>query len=181
MGTRLDTASLVAGASGGGGPEADRHHGAAGIKSRTELSRTGRQLTRAAVLVAAITLFSRVLGVVREALFAATFGANWQTDAFFVAFRIPDLIFNSLVGFLVATSFIPVFMASLEQGGRPGAFRLTRSVGTLLVFVLGAATILLIACVGPLVALIAPGLQRRPPGSRPTLHGSWLRSSSSAA
>ena len=75
------------------------------------------RLWRAATAVAVITLLSRCMGVLREALIAGYFGATPDTDAFFVAFRVPDVLFNSLMSFVVATSFIPVFSDRKANGG----------------------------------------------------------------
>lgn len=113
---------------------------------------------QAAVVVTAITLASRVLGLVREALFAGLFGVDRTTDAFFVALRIPDLIFNSLTNFLVAVAFVPVFAAVRREEGDAAAFAFARSACSLLVLGLALLAAVLMAAAGPIVALMAPGL-----------------------
>jgi len=57
------------------------------------------------------------LGLFREAIIANIFGAGSETDAFFVAFRIPDFLFNSLLNFLLGTAFVPVFSEYLIKRG----------------------------------------------------------------
>jgi putative peptidoglycan lipid II flippase len=66
-------------------------------------------LARATAIVTAAMLASRVLGVFRTALFAATFGPTVQADAFTNAFALPDAIFTIVAGGALASAFIPVF------------------------------------------------------------------------
>ena len=61
-------------------------------RSRSFRPAQGMSLIKSASIVSAMTLASRVLGLVRELLVAATFGASATTDAFNVAFRIPNLL-----------------------------------------------------------------------------------------
>ena len=74
-------------------------------------------MTRAAGVVAAATLLSRILGFVRDAVIAWYFGAGFSSDAFLAAFRIPNL-FRRLVGEGVMNSaVVPVFAETLHRGG----------------------------------------------------------------
>lgn len=81
----------------------------------------------AGIMMAAI-LASRVLGLVRDSVIAAYFGANWITDAYKQAFRLPDFLYYLIAGGALSSAFIPVFTEYLtkaqerrEQGDAAGA------------------------------------------------------------
>ena len=82
-------------------------------------------------------MLSRVLGLVREQLFAALFGASLFADAFLVAFRIPNLLRDLFAEGALAQAFIPTFKASLKHNGRTPAFVLANRVAGTLLVVLG--------------------------------------------
>jgi putative peptidoglycan lipid II flippase len=117
-----------------------------------------RAAVRATALLFTLSLTSRVLGLVREATVAARFGASGEMDAFFVAFRIPDLLLNSLLTFLVATSFIPIFAEFEARGDERGAGAFTASVAGMLALTLCGVALLLSLVAPWLVPTIAPGL-----------------------
>ncbi len=128
--------------------EADREHTEAEVPS----------LAAAASIVAAGFLVSRLLGLVRTVAIAHQYGTSPNLDAYFVAFRLPDLIFQLLAGATLGSAFIPTFARVLGDRGEREAWRLASSVMNL-VF---AATLVL-AVVGLLVAPLivpatAPGL-----------------------
>ncbi len=80
-------------------------------------------LVRATAIVTGAMLLSRVLGVFRTSLFAATFGASMQADAFTNAFALPDAIFTIVAGGALASAFIPVFADYLiEKRDRESAW-----------------------------------------------------------
>ena len=64
-----------------------------------------------ALLVSAATMFSRVLGLVREQMFAALLGASAFADAFVVAFRIPNLLRDLFAEGALSAAFVPTFTA----------------------------------------------------------------------
>ena len=76
---------------------------------------SNRQIVRAAFVVLIGCLASGVLSVVRTAVFAATFGASHQLDAFLAAQRIPEALFVLVAGGALGSAFIPVFARLLEQ------------------------------------------------------------------
>ena len=73
------------------------------------------QVTRAATIVMAAILVSRILGFVRERAIAEVFGRTAATDAFFAAFALPDLMYQLLVGGALSSAFIPVFTQYLAK------------------------------------------------------------------
>lgn len=66
-------------------------------------------LIRATTIVSAALLISRIFGMLRTSLFAAAFGYNHTTDAYTLAFTMPDAIFNIVAGGALASAIIPVF------------------------------------------------------------------------
>jgi putative peptidoglycan lipid II flippase len=114
-------------------------------------------MTRAAGVVAAATLLSRVLGFARDAVIAWYFGAGFSSDAFLAAFRIPNL-FRRLVGEGVLNSaFVPVFAETLHRGGPQEAQRLFGAATRVFVVVLTVVCALGVLGAGWLVMLVAPG------------------------
>lgn len=124
-----------------------------------------RFLARAAVLTAALTAAGALLGLVRDQLLAVTFGAGDSTDAFLVAWTVPEFAATLLIEDAMALLLVPAFSAALArraEGARPDPVRaLVRA--TLPGAVLGAAAGAgLLALAAPrLVPLLAPGLPRQ--------------------
>src|SRR5437660_1497226 len=83
-----------------------------------------RSLFRAAGLISAFTMLSRLLGLVREQVFAALLGAGFYADAFQVAFRIPNLLRDLFAEGALSAAFVPTYARALQDGGRPAAHRL---------------------------------------------------------
>ncbi len=85
-------------------------------------------LTIAALVVSAGFLGSRLLGLLRSVIIAQAFGTSPELDAYWVAFRLPDLVFQLLAGATLASAFIPVFARMHAEGGEEAAWRLASSV-----------------------------------------------------
>lgn len=94
------------------------------------------EITRAAGVVGSFTLLSRVTGYVRDMVIAYFFGARPETDAFYVAFRIPNLLRRLLAEGSLTISFIPVFTESLQKEGREEAKKVSDITFTLLFIIL---------------------------------------------
>ncbi len=90
------------------------------------------QVARAAGVVGSATFLSRLLGYVRDAVIAWLFGAGASADAFFVAFRIPNLLRRMFAEGSLGVAFVPVFTEILQQKGKAEALKLARA--TLLFF-----------------------------------------------
>ncbi len=113
----------------------------------------------AAIIVAVGFLGSRLLGVVRTMAIADAFGTTPDLDAYWVAFRLPDLIFQVLAGATMGSAFIPTFARYVAQKDQDEGWRLASSVLNL-VAILTAALAALAAILAPwLVPLMAPGLE----------------------
>lgn len=117
----------------------------------------GREIARGARRLSALTMLSRVLGLVREQIFAVTLGASGVSDAFLAAFRIPNLLRDLFAEGALSTAFVPTYVKTLKQEGRPAAFLLGNRVLTTLTFYLGALAVLGMAWPGPVVRLVAAG------------------------
>ncbi len=120
------------------------------------------RISRAARVVAAMTMASRVAGLVRDAAISAVFGTGAGADAFFVAFRIPNLMRRVVAEGATSAAFVPVFTDSLTSGGRAAAIRAAAAVGGAALIVLAALTLLGMAFSGPLTTLFAPGFASDP-------------------
>lgn len=116
-----------------------------------------RQIFKAAGIVGSATLLSRILGMVRDMVVAAVFGAGPISDAFFVAFRIPNLMRRLFAEGSLTVSFIPVFTDHLVNDGKEEAFRMGRSAFWMLGLILFVITILGISGAYFVVKIIAPG------------------------
>ena len=67
-------------------------------------------ITGGAIIIAIFSILAKILGLVRDRLLASTFGAGDILDAYYAAFKLPDLIFNTLVLGALSAAFIPVFI-----------------------------------------------------------------------
>lgn len=108
-------------------------------------------------MVGGLTLFSRILGFVRDMIFARVFGADSGTDAFFVAFKIPDFLRRLFAEGAFSQAFVPILMDYKEKGTRQDLEEFVdRTAGTL------ALTLLAITAAGVvasplLIWIFAPG------------------------
>lgn len=115
-------------------------------------------MTRAALVLMASTLASRVLGLVREALLAARLGTGVEADAYATAFLLPDLVNTLLAGGFLSLSFVPLYMRALRERGQIQASRFLSAVA-LFLGVGGAVAIgLLWIWAEPALLLMQPGL-----------------------
>jgi len=114
-------------------------------------------VTRAAGIVGIFTFLSRILGLARDILIANFFGSGMAADAFFVAFRIPNLLRRLFAEGSFSVSFIPVFTEYLQNRSKEEAFFLARIVLTFLVLILTVVTIAGIIFSPLVVRIIAPG------------------------
>ncbi|RLB31904.1 MAG: murein biosynthesis integral membrane protein MurJ [Deltaproteobacteria bacterium] len=114
-------------------------------------------VTRAAGVIGIYTFLSRILGLLRDMLIANFFGSGMSADAFFVAFRIPNLLRRLFAEGSFSVAFIPVFTEYLQKRSREDAFLLARVVITSLTIILTAVTVLGIVLSPLIVRIIAPG------------------------
>ena len=120
------------------------------------------KIARVAGIVGSATLLSRILGLVRDQVTAYFFGAGLSADAFFVAFRIPNLLRRLLAEGALTIAFIPVFTEYLTTRSRQEALALARAVLTILSCILAGATLLGILLAPYIVWIFAPGFNDDP-------------------
>ena len=121
-------------------------------------------LFKAASTVSLLTLVSRITGLVRELLMASTFGASAMTDAFNVAFRIPNLFRRLFAEGAFSQAFVPVLAASHARDGEVATRLLIDRVATLLTWALLLTCVIGVAGAPVLVWLMASGLKQEPRG-----------------
>ena len=113
-------------------------------------------LARAAGVTAGLTVAGSVLGLVRDQAVAHLFGAGAESDAFLVAWTVPEIAATVLIEDAMALLMVPAFSAALARGG--GARPLVRGTLPRLLVLLGVLTAGLAAGAPLLVRLLAPGL-----------------------
>ena len=116
-------------------------------------------LLRAASTVSLLTLASRITGLARDQLIAASFGASAATDAFNVAFRIPNLFRRLFAEGAFSQAFVPLLSASRQLEGDETTRRLVSAVSTILFWALLLTCIVGVAAAPLLVWAMASGLQ----------------------
>ena len=115
-------------------------------------------LLKAASTVSLLTLASRITGLVRELLVAATFGASAATDAFNVAFRIPNLLRRLFAEGAFSQAFVPILAGTRTREGDAVTRLLIDAVATILAWALLVACALGIVAAPVIVWLMAAGL-----------------------
>jgi putative peptidoglycan lipid II flippase len=116
-------------------------------------------LLKAASTVSLWTLLSRILGLVREQIVAHTFGASAMTDAFNIAFRIPNLLRRLFAEGAFSAAFVPILAATRERDGDDATHRLINAVATVLVWVLLLTCAVGVVAAPAVVWLFGAGLQ----------------------
>ena len=121
-------------------------------------------LLKSASVVSVLTLLSRITGLARELLIASTFGASALTDAFNVAFRIPNLFRRFFAEGAFSQAFVPVLAASKARDGDQATRALIDRVATVLAWALLLLSVIGVATAPAFVWAMASGLQKNPRG-----------------
>ncbi|MEI9966821.1 MAG: murein biosynthesis integral membrane protein MurJ [Candidatus Moraniibacteriota bacterium] len=111
----------------------------------------------AALLIALSGIASRLLGFVRDRILATSFGAGDVLDAYYTAFRIPDLLYGLLVAGALSAAFVPIFTELVTKRREEEAWRLTSALLIFLLVTLGLLGLLGILFAPALTTLLAPG------------------------
>ncbi len=115
------------------------------------------QVVEAAGVIGLATLLSRLLGFARDMVLARLFGAGHAADAFFVAYRIPNLLRELFAEGSMSAAFIPVFSEYLAQRTKRDAWELASAAFTTLLTILTGVCVLGVLAAPWIVTLIAPG------------------------
>jgi len=113
-------------------------------------------ITGGAIIIAVFSLLSRILGLFRDRLLFSTFGAGDVLDTYYAAFKLPDLIFNTLVLGALSAAFIPVFLDYWHKD-KDQAWKIANSILNITIFVLFALGIAAFWLAPEIVRVIAPG------------------------
>jgi putative peptidoglycan lipid II flippase len=121
-------------------------------------------VARSAGIISAAVMLSRLLGLVREMVFAYFFGASksYAMDAYNMAFRIPNLLRDLFAEGALSSAFVKVFSDYLVRKGEAEAFRLSNLIVTALVVVLSVMVVLGLIFTPEIVTVIAPGFKNYP-------------------
>lgn len=115
-----------------------------------------KTIAKSAAAVGIAVMCSRVLGLIREQIFAGLFGAGMTYDSFVVAFRIPNLLRDLFGEGALSAAFVTVFTAYDTNKTPRDTFRLASNVLTFILILLSGLTLLAIYFADPLVHLLAP-------------------------
>ena len=116
---------------------------------------TGK-IARSAGAVSIAVMCSRVLGLIREQVFAGMFGAGFAIDAFVVAFRIPNLLRDLFAEGALSAAFVTVFTDYSTNRGPEATWRLAGNVLVFFTLLISALTLVGLYWAGPIVSLLAP-------------------------
>lgn len=119
-------------------------------------------VVKAAGIIGAATFSSRILGFIRDMVLASLFGATPAADAFFVAYRIPNLLRELFAEGSMSSAFIPVFTEYQTLKSKRDAWELASAVFTTLLTIVIGITIAGILAASGIVWLLAPGFHDDP-------------------
>src|SRR5260221_8420417 len=125
------------------------------VRSMTKLDTL---LPSGAILLASLTFGGYAMGLVRDRIFARTFGAGTELDAYNAAFVLPELALDVLVAGGLTAPFVPIFLGlRAGGGGERAAGEFGQTILTLAVVVMGLASALLFVLAPFTVGVIVPG------------------------
>jgi len=127
------------------------------IKSKFLNERPTQSIAAAAFIISLAGIASRLLGLLRDRILAGQFGAGDTLDAYYAAFRIPDLIYNLMIVGALSAAFIPVFTEFIAEKKEEEAWKLSSGVLSLQVFITGLLSIFLVIFAPWLMKLVTPG------------------------
>jgi putative peptidoglycan lipid II flippase len=127
------------------------------IRSKFLNERPAQSVAAAAFIISLAGIASRVLGLLRDRILAGQFGAGDTLDAYYAAFRVPDLIYNLMIVGAMSAAFIPVFTEFIAEKKEKDAWDLSSGVLSLQIYLTGALAIFLVIFAPQLMKLVTPG------------------------
>lgn len=109
-----------------------------------------------ALVIGGSTIIGTILGLLKNTLLAAKFGASRELDIYFAAFRVPDFLYNLLVFSTLSSSFMPVFARAIKKG-KAEVWEMVSGVGTVFSLFFGIFAFLVFFFSRQTATLIAPG------------------------
>lgn len=119
-------------------------------------------LLRSMATVGGLTMVSRVFGFLRDILIANALGASWVADAFFVAFKFPNLFRRLFAEGAFTAAFVPIFAARLEADGKDSARTFAEQALSVLLAILLPFTLMLVLAMPLAMYVFAPGFVDEP-------------------
>ncbi|EKE16279.1 MAG: integral membrane protein MviN [uncultured bacterium] len=116
-----------------------------------------QSIVAAAFIISLAGVASRILGLFRDRILASTFGAGDVLDAYYAAFRVPDLIYNLLILGALSAAFIPVFTQLISKDREEEAWDLASGVLNIQIIAMGIMVIILAFCAPWIMKIITPG------------------------
>ena len=116
-----------------------------------------RSIAKAAGLIGAATLSSRILGLVRDVILARLLGATMAADAFFIAYRVPNMFRELLAEGSMASAFIPVFTEYHARRSKRETWELASAVFTTLLSLVTVIAVIGVIAAPTIVWMLAPG------------------------
>ncbi|MFH1868055.1 MAG: murein biosynthesis integral membrane protein MurJ [Candidatus Omnitrophota bacterium] len=123
---------------------------------------SNKSIAKSAGIIGSATLLSRVLGFVRDIMFAAFFGTGMYAQAFVVAFRIPNLLRDLVGEGATNAAVVPVLVEELMHKGEKQFWKLANILLNILLLILTALTVMGVLFSRPMVVAIAPGFLADP-------------------
>ena len=120
------------------------------------LSKKSHTITGAAIVIGAASFISKMIALARDRIFAHYFGAGDVMDAYYAAFKIPDLVFNLLIVGALSAGFIPVFIDLINKDKKE-AWKVTNSMINILGILLIVTSTILIIFTPQFLKLLVPG------------------------
>jgi len=120
-------------------------------------SEPSKSVVSAAFIITMAGLASRVLGLLRDRFLATSFGAGDTLDAYYAAFRIPDLIYNFLILGALSAAFIPVFTGLISKDKESEAWKLANGIMNLAIFFIIVISVFFAIFAPFIMKIITPG------------------------
>ncbi|WP_055667624.1 murein biosynthesis integral membrane protein MurJ [Desnuesiella massiliensis] len=118
-----------------------------------------KKIVKSISILMVISLFSRVLGFLRDILVASAFGANYQTDAYNVAVALPEIVFG-IIGLAISTTFIPILSEIYTKEGKKEMFLFSNNINNILSIISLFVFIIGMVFTSSLIKIIAPNFNK---------------------
>ncbi|OGZ62096.1 MAG: murein biosynthesis integral membrane protein MurJ [Candidatus Spechtbacteria bacterium RIFCSPLOWO2_02_FULL_38_8] len=123
------------------------------------INKSSTTVAGAAFILSTSLFASRFLGLIRDRILAAKFGAGIELDIYFAGFRIPDLIYNIVIGGAISSAFIPVFISYLKKN-KEEAWQIASSFLYIAFFGILLVCALMFIFLPQLIDLVVPGFNQ---------------------
>src|SRR5690242_8105143 len=133
----------------------------AGLAEPDPVSKLATGIARGALVVAGLTIVSRILGLVRTLVFSQTVGAGCLGTAYVTANQVPDLLYQLILGGALSSAMIPVLARSAERAAHDPAEKkqvsqITSALLTWTVVIVVPLCLVIVAAAGPIASLLNP-------------------------